>query len=128
MSLDWEIGDIEDYENVCWNENEQTGEKNMSAITHSLIFSTIGIGINKITSENIYDFYNRSILIANVYGMPLNEFPEDGDIIRRNYTFEEIEQHIGLWTNASNISDKDFMKNMVKAQTRNQNDLKKIKR
>lgn len=123
MSLDWNLENIEDYENICWEVNEKTGEKYMNPITHSLIFATISVGISEITQDNVAEFYNRTILTANVYGEPINEFPEEGGIVRRNYTFEEVKQHIGLSTNASHYSDKEFMEKVNNAQAQNQKDL-----
>jgi hypothetical protein len=124
MSLDWQVGNIEDYKNVCWKKNEETGETYLNPITESLIFATIGVGFSEITEENVIDFYNRTILTADVYGMPINEFPDDGPIIRRNYTFLEVKEHIGLHTNAENLSHNKFMEKMNKAQIRRQKDLK----
>jgi len=127
MSLNWTVKEINDWENVCWIEHE--GKDYLNGITESLIFGTIGIGFGSITEENCIDFYNRSIIVADVYGMPINEFPEDSnEIIRRNFTLNEIRQHIGLWTNAENLSDKEFMERMNKAQIRKQKDLESIKK
>ena len=128
MSLDWRVGEIKDYKSVCWKENPETGEEYLNPITQSLIYSTLSIGIAEITEDNVIDFYNRSILTADVYGQPINEFPEEGGIIRRNYTLEEIQQHIGLSTNASDYSDKQFMDKIRQAQIRKQKDLESIRK
>lgn len=115
MSLNWSIEDVEDYENLCWIENPDN--KTLNPITESIIFATMSVGINHITEDNAHEFFVRSGATSAVYGEPLRGW-EDGNLIRRNYTFEEIKQHIGLSTNASVLSLKEFWDNMIKGAKR----------
>lgn len=119
MSLNWSVEDVEDYKNLCWIENPENpdGTKILNPITESLVFATMSVGINHITEDNAYDFFVRSGAAAVVYGDPITIW-EDGNFTRRNYTFEEIKQHIGLSTNASVLSLKEFWDNMIKGAKR----------
>jgi hypothetical protein len=115
MSLNWNISDIKNYKEICWKENPDDPENNiLNPITESLIFTTIGIGLNEITEDNVYDFYLRSIVSSEVYGKPIVIYEEDS-FHKRNYTFEEVKQHIGLKTNATNFTNSEFMKKMLKS-------------
>jgi len=114
MSLDWSIGNVDDYLNVCWIENKDEDNKRLNPVTEALVFATMSVGINRITDKNVYDFYLRSIVAADIYGMPLTFWNAD-ERETRNFHLEEIKQHIGLSTNASTLTTNQFMKKMAEA-------------
>ena len=104
MGLDFNYGQIKDWENVCFHPGEN-GE--MKVLTSSLIWATMAVGINKITEKNALDFYKR-----------VNAFERIFDAYRTSaegpvyFTLEEIRQHIGLYTNASPLTEAEFRKNL----------------
>lgn len=117
MSLDWSIGDVDDYLNVCWIENEHEENKRLNPVTEAIVFATMAVGINRITEKNVYDFYLRSVVAAEVYGMPLTFWTAD-EQETRNFHLSEIKQHIGVSTNASSLTTNQFMTKMMEAVER----------
>ncbi len=117
MSLDWDIGDVDNYLNVCWIKDEHEDNKKLNPVTESLVFTTMSVGINHITKNNLYDFYLRTLVVADVYGMPLTYWNAD-QTETRNFTLEEVKQHIGLSTNASTFTANQFMKKMIEAKAK----------
>ena len=48
MGLHWTIDEIKDYKEVCWRQLDN-GEYVVGAITESMIWRTMGVGIGRIT-------------------------------------------------------------------------------
>ena len=98
MALTWNIEQCEN-----WNELVKPSEW---AITESLIFATIFVGIRKITSENYREFYLR-LHACEVY---------DGNLIfeRGFITLDEVKRRIGLSTNASTLLRAEWNKKLNK--------------
>lgn len=97
MSLDYNLSAIKDHKTVCFKEG---GE--MIPETERLIFSTLGVGIPKITKANHETFLRRLHLWETVYAMPLT--PPD-----------VVKAHIGLTTNASPCNKGRFITRMKQA-------------
>ena len=101
MSLDWKIDKIEDYQTVCWHDGK------LNPLTHKLIWETMVTGLDEITKDNLEEWLFRLAVTYRVYG-------SDGDKITR----EDLEQHIGLRTNASRMTHAKFMKRMSESLAR----------
>jgi hypothetical protein len=117
MSLDWSLGNIKDYKSLCFRKNNKDLVE-MKGVTEALIFATMVIGLNEITEKNIEEFYWRNLFCEQIgvnflYDHDTNE--------NRGFTFEEINSHIGLQTNASNLTRAKFIKNRVENLTRDVN-------
>lgn len=127
MSLDWSLRDIDNYKELCWvpenpdaPKEEQTFQLN--AVTNHLIWSTMTVGIQKITEANWEHFYNRLIFTEKLFGKVLyvpDEEREDGFKFR-HITEEEVKAHIGLGTNASTLTKLQFVKNQMERFDREQ--------
>lgn len=76
-------------------------------ITNALIWGTMSVGMNSITEANWQEFYTRAYMIQTIYGGWISD---DGQI--RFVTPQEIREHIGLGTNANNLSNAKFKENM----------------
>lgn len=98
MSLDYNLSEVKDYQTVCFR---APGE--MIPETERLIFSTLAIGIPKITKANHETFLRRLNLWETVYAMPLT-------------SAEVVKAHIGLTTNASPCNKGRFITRMKQAQ------------
>jgi|TARA_R100000482_G_scaffold102283_2_gene45307 hypothetical protein len=73
--------------------------------TRALIFGTANVGLGEITEKNWKEFYIRSYIVENIHGVwrydeDLNEIPIQP---------QEVKDHIGLATNASNYTKEEFM-------------------
>lgn len=83
MSLNFNLGQITDYENVCFDD-----EGTLSPVTETLIFGAMLHGYNRITDSNCVEIFAR----YNVYNSIRN-------FSMINITFEDVKRHIGLSTN-----------------------------
>ena len=100
MSLNYELTKIENWKTKCLKE---TGGVN--GLCQSLIFATIPVGIYEITEKNWKKFYARLHFCETVHGPYLMRNGEPSMI-----TPEEVKGYIGLSTNASTLTDSQFLK------------------
>lgn len=96
MSLDWYVGDIENFEELCYVETDEG--RRLSQLTDGLIWATMHIGMPDITEKNWKEFYAR---IRLDYGD--NKWPDA----------EDVKAHIGLSTNATSISRHKWLKELM---------------
>jgi len=96
-----------------------------SAYTDTLIYSTMSVGMGRITEKNLEEFVRRILIYQEVFG-PLLTGPvyEDGTIyepedenaelpkgVKRgkiSMTADIIRQHVGMTTNVADISKAKF--------------------
>jgi hypothetical protein len=107
MALHWDLSRIKDYKELCWipDGDDELGcvIKRMNSRTETLLFATMIIGMNEITEKNWKEFYFRIHMCELTYGpyFRREEIPE-------YYTPDMIHKHIGLGTNASNLTKVKF--------------------
>jgi hypothetical protein len=107
MSLNWDITNVQNKDEVCWiiaSEDYPTrgiskGSKVLNPVTESLIFASMATGIGTITEENASEVYARISFIEKVSGALM--YRGEGWEGLPNITPEEVQAHIGLSTNAS---------------------------
>ncbi len=118
MPLNWRLRDIENYETLCWQPDQHDPDgKKLNPLTNALIWATIPVGINHITEKNVEKFFIRVSAIEQVSGSFLNELHGD-KIVERPITLADLKQHIGLWTNASSLTDAQFRRNIAQRAMR----------
>ena len=98
MSLDYELGNIANYKEVCYT--GEPGQRKMSPVTHALIFITMSVDIGRITEKNYLEFYTRAKFVGALHGQSY-------------FTVEEIRAHIGLHTNVADKTRAYFVKRHV---------------
>lgn len=99
MSLSFDLTNVKDYEEVCFEETENGREQR--AVTQALIFHAMGAGIGEITEETANEFYARVNAREKLHG-PMVHTPDDEDPTGWSPYFitrEDVEAHIGLTTN-----------------------------
>ena len=111
MALRYELGNIWKWEMMCLNKDETIREE-----TNTLIFYTINLGINIITKTNVDKFILRLRMYEVLHGMTKWRTVNGERINAISDTL--IRNHIGLKTNASELSDAQFNKNMLKQLVR----------
>ena len=103
MALNWNIGRVTNHGTVCYKGKGDNRE--LREITSVIIFLTMPVGINEITSKNVDEFCWRlevlKMLDEAKYGQaaPNTLWP----------THEDVRRHIGLNTNASRMTEAKFM-------------------
>lgn len=99
MSLNWDLTDIHDSDNVCWIKNE-SGYDVLHPRTESLIWLSMVIGMGTITEDNAAEFYSRVALYEKMFEVFCCRY-EDGSRVEIPVSVEDIHAHIGLRTNVS---------------------------
>lgn len=93
MALHWNATGVKNHEALHEDAMEW-------AVTNSLIWATMAIGINRITEENYIDFFARmSFFYAST--------SHSSDI-----TVADVKRRIGLSTNASPLTELQFVKSV----------------
>lgn len=117
MSLNWDIGQIKDWETVTKIVAEhddphrgiKAGQKMMNPVTEALIWATMAIGVGEITSKTIDKFFERLRLVEKLSGPMLSS--QSGDYI---ITRADVEKHMGLRTNVFPMwNDKKFYDHLL---------------
>lgn len=107
MALNWNLSKIANKDTVCFSDHGD-GESRLNGLTHNLIWATIAVDLGEITAKNVDEWQFRLNCIALVYG----------DASWAEITSEDIAKHIGLSTNVSNRTRKQFMAKMAKSLER----------
>ena len=125
MALTYNLTNIKNFDTVCYFTNEN-GENELRPLTHALIFGSMLVEMPEITEENCVEFFGRITIMARLYDAFLQEQDTETGFIRpKPYTLEMIRSHIGLKTNASNYSRKEWLKVAAKKM---QNELDRLVR
>lgn len=107
MALTWDLGEIANWKTTCRLDvrTNDEGEEvwTLNPLTDALIWSTMGVGIGKITEDNYEEFYRRMCALAKIHGPMLRN--AEGP---RGITLAEVRAHIGLTCNVSFQHDLEF--------------------
>jgi hypothetical protein len=104
MALHWNVENVKDADTVCFYE-----EGSVQAKTQSIIFGTMYVGIPRITEKTADEFFSRISEYERVTSPLTYGFnPESGKVEDLPITREDVEAHIGLSTNASRLTKKQF--------------------
>lgn len=124
MALNWNIGEIKDVDllhntNVFLDEppfpkgsDEDKEGDDQWAITDKLIWMTMTLGIGRITEANAEKFAKRLHMYEAINGPVLYKRDENGNK-RPMIGYPEIHRRIGLYTNASPLTDAAFRKKLM---------------
>lgn len=128
MPLTWDVSNIEDYENVCFERrkpdpsegkvdsehlNEDGEARYLRPLTEVLIFSTMSVGLRGITADNVGKFAARLDLLQKHDGAYLTHVDEDGKRSDQTITAEDVIAHIGLSCNVSDETDAAWIKRTI---------------
>jgi hypothetical protein len=97
MSLNWNISEVENYQQLCWvptGEVDEDGKelKRLSGVTDALIWLTMMVDLGSITEKNYRDFALRVRMYESIFGPMLRDRP---------ITTKDVKDHIGLRTNVA---------------------------
>lgn len=113
MSLDFDFTRMierlgkEEYDRIT---DHPTQPNTWHPVTNALIWATLGVGMNRITEDNAEKFASRLAALQAVHGADLKT--DTGPIY---ITSRDVEDHIGLSTNASNMNDAQFARKLTEA-------------
>ena len=104
MALTYDTTKVADWKEKYPVTTYPNGEKGMNDTTQNLIFASMFTGIREITKANAQEVFTRIRMSETIHG----GYFSDGNGGYRNVTLKEIEDHIGLKTNATDISKAKF--------------------
>ena len=102
--IDWDTK----YPNVVTKNYKGKDEYTMNPITNIIIFGTIITGIRDLTEKTVKEFFTRLKMSELASG---DGYLRNGDG-PRGITYQEVLDHVGLHTNASDITKAKFNNNM----------------
>lgn len=106
MALNWNLTDVENNEDII--------DENNWAITESIIFYTMLIGMPHISESNHEEFFTRVHFYEKLFGSVVYMIDEDNKRIDFPITLEEVKRRIGLRTNAQTMTKTKFMNHFFK--------------
>ena len=104
MSLSWDITKVEDYKSKCWIEVEGEEHKQLNPVTDAIIWACMAVDMQQITAKNAEEFYTRYLMFSRAIGRDERE---------RWLTLEDIEAHVGMWTNVTTRTKAQFHKRVA---------------
>ena len=122
MSLTWDITNIENYQTLCWVENQDPNKKegenfSLNPVTEALIHLSMFTGIPVITSKN-YKELGKRLVELEILGIAVLPQEPVGDVwiddshmpsnMKRNPRPNEVKLHIGLKTNVNHRDQKKW--------------------
>lgn len=110
MSLDWNVGDVADFENVCFEQRDDG--RYVRPVTNAIVMSTMATDMRGITEDTVDEFAWRLDLYQRMFGALIVE-AHDGGFIERFITVEEVRAHVGLSTNVAPQSRAKWLKRMT---------------
>jgi len=102
--IDWDTK----YPNVVTKNYKGKDEYTMNPITNIIIFGTIITGIRDLTEKTVKEFFTRLKMSELASG---EGYLRNGDG-PRGITYQEVLDHVGLHTNASDITKAKFNNNI----------------
>ena len=118
MSLNYDLGEIQDYKNLCYlpDEVDEDGKETFSInpVTRALTFHAMSIGMREITKKNWKEFFIRVAAYEAVEGASLHKPGASYPAIPRPITKEDVVNHIGLATNVTTRNASEFHKILAK--------------
>lgn len=113
MSLNWSLAGVENRDEVCFESASWYGQKGrqIKAMTEHLIWATMFVGMPEITEVNHQEFYRRIHLWEEKNGAQVHEHNE-GETTDIFVSLDDVKAHIGLYTNASRMSPKQFLERL----------------
>jgi len=100
VALTYDLGDIEDFESVCYDDLED-GMVQLKMSTQTIIFGSMVVDIGKITEDNYIEWWQR----YNIWGTTRGVDPID---------LELVKAHIGLHTNVITRTTHSWMTERLK--------------
>jgi hypothetical protein len=77
-------------------------------VTESFMFSMMDVGIQAITEETGEEFLRRTAVMAELRGGTMLQKVQDGNILDRPYTAEDVAARMGFKTNVSPMTKREF--------------------
>lgn len=111
MALNFQLGDVAEHEELLKPDGKP------DVVTEVIIFSTMYLGINAITEATAEKFAVRTEAWQMAFGPLASQWAGD-KWTPRPITLQDVRRHIGLRTNASQLTDAAFRKHLAETLLR----------
>lgn len=102
MPLEWNVGKVKNYRKLCFNADNSVNYR-----TEALVWAThTVVGMDEITEKNAEEFFRRLSLYESTFGSLT--FKDRG--VPTPFTLDDVKAHIGLYTNASRTTKREWEK------------------
>jgi hypothetical protein len=92
MSLDYDLSDVRDSDDLCFVLRDGGAPKyEMSPVTYAIIHMTMLVDMGSVTEENHEEFFIRCSMYEKLFGAAFSRMPD----------YEDVKAHAGLITNVS---------------------------
>lgn len=102
--MEYCLTNIKDYNNKCFRPAEEGEDSDdgyvVKLTTQRVIYACEGVNMSTITPDNVHDFYTRYLMFSQAIQLSSNEC----------LTMQDIEDHVGILTNAGTKSWQNFEK------------------
>ena len=117
MALNWNIGKVKNWETLWETDLSANGTgKRLHPVTETLLNATMLIGLHSITEKNFEEFHLRIVEASSTLfdgGGWLSRYGGEKET-SFNPTLKEVQAHIGLATNASTKTRKQWEAQLAK--------------
>jgi hypothetical protein len=110
MSLNFDLTAID---RRFWHADEATEEA--KEVTNTMIWATIAVDMGSITEKNADEFAERLEAYQQLRGALMQKYV-DGEIIDRPLTAEEVRERIGLKTNVTTTTKRQFKAKLARLE------------
>lgn len=120
MSLDWNVGKVKNYRKLCFNADNSVNYR-----TEALIEAThFIVGLDEITAKNAEEFFRRLSLHESTFG----SLTFKGRGQPTPFTLDDVKAHIGLYTNASRKTKREWEKAFKEKKAQHEQNLAALAR
>jgi hypothetical protein len=116
MALSWNVNKIKNFESLIYYKKDGGDDFYVRPLAEALIWATMLIGMNRITEGNYEEFFERVATYEHLNGPWLRQTDRrfKNGLKDRHITLADIEKHIGLETNASTVSRRQWNTRVAK--------------
>lgn len=109
MSLDWSVSKVNNYETVCFDEDEK-----LRAITEALVFGAMMIDVGGINKANIDEWHFRISFLKSIGVTWLERYVPNGSPESVYPSYDDIADHLGLRTNVTTLARQKWIRQTIR--------------
>ena len=121
MPLNWNVANVKDHDNVCYyvatkdnmDYGMRAGESYLKGTTDALVWLTMSVGLTEISEDNIDEWLYRLGIEYSIHGSTISRCV-DGKWEPIYHDENSLRQHIGLETNAGDISREEYHEKVIR--------------
>ena len=109
MALHFNFSKVRDYQSVTTDPKDDT---KWHPVADALVWLSMICGFNQITAKNYEKVYHRIAAYQQVRGSYLRRYNEANELVDVYITYADVQRFIGMDTNASTMTDAQWIKRL----------------